>query len=253
MTLIFSLLVFLIGAILGSFLNVLIDRLPRQKTILFGRSKCESCHRILAPQDLIPIVSYLMLSGRCRYCHAKIPQRLLLVEVVSGFLASSLFLYATYAGLSPLLFIFLLIIMLCFEGVFFADTAYGIIPDEFIISIIGSTLFLLILENIALIPMHFLAGVGSFLLFLILYIITRGRGMGAGDVKLAFAVGLFLGFPLIVVGLYVAFLTGAFVSLILVVMGLKKMRGGTIAFGPFLSIGTTIGFFFGTRILNLFL
>ncbi len=250
---VFSLFTFLIGAILGSFLNVLIDRLPRQKTVLFGRSRCESCHRILAARDLIPIISYLALSGHCRYCHAKIPQRLLVVEIASGILASSLFLYTTYMNLPPLIFIPLLIIMLSFLGIFFADMTYGVIPDEFIVAIIGSSLFLLILENNALIVNHFFAGVGSFLLFLVLHIITRGRGMGFGDVKLALALGLFLGFPLIIVGLYAAFLTGSLVSLILVAMGLKKMRGGTIAFGPFLSIGAFVGYFFGTKIINFFL
>lgn len=142
--------------------------------------------------------------------------------------------------------------MLCFLGIFFTDFTYGIIPDEFIITIVFSTILLSVLSAPNLIPRHFLVGLVSFILFLSLYAATRGRGMGLGDVKLAGAIGFFLGFPSVIVGIYVAFLTALLVSMILILMGFKKLKGGTIAFGPFLSMGAVIGYFFGIRILALF-
>lgn len=249
---VFLLLIFFAGTLFGSFLNVLIDRLPRGESVFKGRSKCESCHKSLLPQDLIPIVSFLSLSGRCRLCHAKIPSRLPIIETASGVIASVLFIYGIYANLPLVLSVFLFIIILSFLGVFFTDFIYGIIPDEFIVSIIFSTIFLLSLSAPDKIPQHFLVGLVSFLLFLGLYAATRGRGMGFGDVKLVAAIGFFLGFPNVIVGIYAAFLTAMLVSIILILAGLKKFRGSTIAFGPFLSIGAVIGYFLGIRILGLF-
>lgn len=247
------LIIFLLGVSFGSFLNVLIDRLPKEKSVFSGRSKCESCHRILKPQDLVPIISYIILRGRCRYCHAKIPIRMLLVELSSGFLALGIFFYVINTNISPSFAFFLFVITLCLLGIFFSDLEYGIIPDEFVATIVGASAFLVILEKPNFLPEHFLVGILSFLLFFALYTFTRGRGMGFGDVKLASAIGFFLGFPNIIIGMYVAFLTAMIVSIILILMGRKKFKGGTIAFGPFLSIGALVGYFFGTRILMLIL
>src|SRR3989338_671989 len=140
-------------------------------------------------------------------------------------------------------------------GIFFADFSYGIIPVEFVAMIILSSLFLLIsypqnlFQNLIV---NIITGFLVFSFFLVIFLLTRGRGMGFGDVKLSFAIGLFLGFPKTIVALYVAFLTGMFISIILVLLGKKKLRGDSIAFGPFLVIGAVIGYFFGIQILNLF-
>ena len=252
MAFILPIIIFGAGTIFGSFLNVLIDRLPASESVFKPRSRCESCRKSISPKDLVPIISFLSLSGRCRYCHAKIPVRLPLVEVVSGIIASALFLYALNTNLSPVLSVILFIIMLCFLGIFFTDLTYGIIPDEFIIAITCSIILLLVLSAPNLIPQHFFVGLVSLLLFLSLYAATRGRGFGFGDVKLMGAIGFFLGFPSIIVGTYVAFLTALLVSMILILMGLKKLKGSTIAFGPFLSVGAVVGYFFGSQILALF-
>jgi leader peptidase (prepilin peptidase)/N-methyltransferase len=251
--LLFLFAVFFAGAALGSFLNVLIDRLPRNEPIVQGRSKCASCRKTLKLLDLIPIFSYLWLLGRCRYCHAVIPLRILLVEVLGAILALILFLLILSAGISLLYAIFLFVIILSFLGIFFADFEYGIIPDEFVIAIALSSLFFLIMEKPYMLAQNFLVGIISFLLFFSIYSVTSGRGMGFGDVKLAGAIGLFLGFPNIIVGTYAAFLTALCFSIILILTGKKKLRGGTIAFGPFLSIGAVTGYFFGPQILNIFI
>ena len=253
MLIVYIFIIFLVGASFGSFLNVLIDRLPRGESVFRGRSKCESCHKDLAARDLIPIISYFALSGRCRYCHTKIPKRLPIVEIGSASIASALFLYSINTNLPPILPVLLFVIILSFLGIFFTDLAYGIIPDELTIAIIISAIPLLILSKPNLLPQHFLVGIISLLLFLGLYVLTHGRGMGAGDVKLAGAIGFFLGFPKIIIGFYVAFLTAMIVSIILILMSRKKLKGDTIAFGPFLSIGAVAGYFLGIRILDLFL
>lgn len=252
MLILFVLIAFFAGSALGSFLSVLVDRFPRGETVIRGRSKCEHCHRVLSAQDLIPIFSYLMLSGKCRYCRAKIPFRLFAVEAVCGILTASLFAYSYVFNIPIIQPLYLLIVFFCLFGIFLTDYISGIIPDEFVIAIILATLiFLGISERTLLIP-NLLSALGAFCLFMAILLATRGRGMGAGDVKLSFALGLFLGFPNIIVGLYTAFLTAAGVSLILILAGKKKLRGDTIAFGPFLVAGSVAVYFLGGRILTLF-
>ncbi|OGH17032.1 MAG: hypothetical protein A3C30_02155 [Candidatus Levybacteria bacterium RIFCSPHIGHO2_02_FULL_40_18] len=250
-----SLFAFVFGACLGSFLGVLVDRASTGEQVLRGRSKCEHCRKVLETRDLIPIVSYVLLKGRCRHCNSKIPLRVLLIEVTGGMIASGLFLYAYFTGLNIIELILLLAVFFSLVGIFFADFSYGIIPDEFVATIILSSLFLLIsypqnlFQNLIV---NIITGFLVFSFFLVIFLLTRGRGMGFGDVKLSFAIGLFLGFPKTIVALYVAFLTGMFISIILVLLGKKKLRGDSIAFGPFLVIGAVIGYFFGIQILNLF-
>lgn len=268
--------IFILGICIGSFLNVLIDRLPFYKSPLKGRSKCDFCRKTLAPVDLIPIISYLMLKGRCRYCHKKLSWQYPLVEIFTGlmfvfiyiyqvkisnyeFLISHQFLNALNLSVLksyfPLLFIFS-----SFLVIFISDLKYQIIPDEMLVviivgiigykissgvcpDIIRTGMFLNdgILDNLLT---TILSGFGAGLFFLLIYLITRGKGMGFGDVKLAPLLGLFLSYPKIIVALYLAFLTGAAVSIILVLLGKKGLKQ-TIAFGPFLLIGTSISFFWG--------
>ena len=246
------LIVFFTGAALGSFLGVLVDRLPRGESVLFGRSKCEKCKSELTFLDLIPVVSYILLSGKCRTCHVKIPVHLFLFEMLSGFSAVALLLYSQTLGLSIIETVFLAVVLFCLAGIFFADTLSGIIPDQFVAVLIITVLFFIGFTDSSALPWYIITAIFSSGLFLALYLVTKGRGMGFGDVKFAFAMGLILGFPLILVGLYTAFLTATAISLILVLAGRKKLHGGTIAFGPFLVAGTIAAYLFGRQILNLF-
>ena len=253
MLILFVFIAFIAGSALGSFLGVLVDRFPRGEQVLGGHSRCEKCKKALSPTDLVPIFSYIALSGRCRYCHAKIPIRLFYIEIITGLLVSSFFFYAYFTNLPPIVFVLLLLSFLSLLGIFLADSIYGIIPDEFIAAIIVSSLFLLLLSNPGSLVQNFITGIACFTLFLALYLVTRGKGMGFGDVKFAFALGFFLGFPKVVIGLYAAFLTAAIVSIILILIGRKKLRGDTIVFGPFLAAGTVFAYFFGEKIIKLFL
>ncbi len=246
------LITFIFGATVGSFLNVVIDRLSTGRSIIYGRSYCEGCRKTLKAYDLLPIVSYLVLRGKCRYCKAKIPLRILIVETLSALTFASIYLSIVTASISLLPGIFLGIIIYSFIGIFFADLEYGIIPDFLVIVSTVSSLLYLLSSNGLVIP-HLIAGFATLAFFLLLFVITKGRGMGLGDVKLSFMLGFFLGFPSIIVALYLAFLTGAGVSIILVVWKKIRFLGGTIPFGPFLVGSAIIAYFFGTTIIQRFL
>ncbi|MBI2616824.1 prepilin peptidase [Candidatus Gottesmanbacteria bacterium] len=252
-----SAIVFFIGTLIGSFLNVVIDRIPANRSIIRGRSHCDFCKHVLGPRDLVPIISFLLLRGRCRFCHKKISVQYPLVELFTG----SLFLgvFATYVTSQYLsvkgLFIQLLpswVLISCFIVIFVTDLKYTLIPDEVII-LSGIAAFILIggsgdgraiWENLVS------GGIFS-LIFFFLFFITRGKGMGFGDVKLSFVLGLILGLPRIIIAFYLSFLTGAIVSLILLLQGKKKLKS-TIPFGPFLVVGTVIAYVWGDTLWVLF-
>lgn len=257
-------IIFILGICVGSFLNVLADRLPREKSIIKGRSHCEKCKKTLKWNDLIPLFSFLMLKGKCRYCETKLSPYYLTVELITGilFVITALFAvnnfqsvfnfqFLNFQLLIPL--IYYLFIISSLIVVFFADLKYGIIPDKIIFpTIIASSLYLLIYHSSFIINYLFSA-VGAGLFFLVLFAGTKGRGMGFGDVKFAFLMGLILGFPKIIVSLYIAFLTGAIAGIILIIWRRKKIFGTSIPFGPFLVLGTLVTVFFGNFILQNFL
>ena len=246
------LIIFVFGAVVGSFLNVVIDRLSTGRSIVYGRSYCEHCRKTLKPYDLLPVISYLLLRGRCRYCKAHIPVRILIVEILSALTFSALYLSVLSATVSLFAGAFLGIIILSFIGIFFADLEYGIIPDFLVAASTFSSIFYLAVTGESILN-HLLVGFVTLSFFLLLFAIIRGRGMGLGDVKLSFMLGFFLGFPSIIVALYSAFLTGAGVSIILVVWKKIRFMGGTIPFGPFLVASALLAYFFGTVIINRFL
>lgn len=243
-----GLVLFLFGTTLGSFLNVLIDRFSTGRSVVSGRSYCEHCKKTLSSVELIPLVSFLLQKGKCKHCSAKIPPRLLIIEFLIGLLLPLLYIYQQQISISPQSIIFLGVIATFLIGIFFADLDYGLIPDKMVIVIFFSAIFYLFSINAPLLN-HMLSGLGALLFFLMLFIVTKGKGMGFGDVKLSFVLGLLLGFPLIVFCLYLAFLTGAAVSIILVIWKKLRFFGGTIPFGPFLAASAIFALFFGEKII----
>lgn len=251
-------LLFFLGLFLGSFLLVVIDRLPQKKSVLRGRSHCEFCGHTLSAFDLFPVVSYLLLRGKCRYCHHTLSLRYPVYELITGLLyALTPFLLAidmnalfTYQTILLLLFTLYTISVLLL--VFAIDLKMGIIPFVIVLpASVITILYLLVLSPVS-IPGNILTACVSAGFFLFIHLLTRGRGMGFGDVVLAGYFGLLLGFPLIVPALYTAFLTGAGVSLILILSGRKKLKGSTIPFGPFLVLGAYISYFFGDALFTVF-
>lgn len=246
--------IFVLGLFVGSFLNVLIDRFPKGESVIKGRSHCEKCKKTLRWYDLIPVLSFIFLKGKCRYCGTSLSLYYPMTELTTGVLFAGVFLFVGGQNInfiSIIIVIYYLFITSSLIVIFFADLKYGIIPDKIIFPAIFVSLVYLILNTYYLIPI--LSALGASLFFLLLFLVTRGRGMGFGDVKFAFLMGLILGFPNIVVALYTAFLTGAAVGIILILWRRKRIRGATIPFGPFLVLGTLMSILFGDQLSQNFL
>lgn len=243
-------IIFLLGLSIGSFLNVLIDRLPNGESIWWDRSHCDSCRKTLSWYDLIPVVSFIILQRKCRSCHKKISWQYPLVELSTGliflFTSVSMIRIISTGFIAPHL-IYYLALSGSLLAIFVTDFKYRIIPDQILIFLTVLTLVYQFIYFPQLIKDNLISGIISLLFFLMLVIITRGKGMGLGDVKLAFVMGLSLGFPKIIVALYLSFLTGALVSLILILTHKKSMKS-TIAFGPFLICATFVSLFFGATL-----
>lgn len=239
--------VFILGLAIGSFLNVAIDRLPKDETVIKGRSYCDFCRHQLAWYDLIPIISFLLLGRKCRYCHAFLSWQYPLVELTTGtlflFTYTSLNRYIEATSFLPTLLYYLIIIS-GLVAIFSTDLKYRIIPDQVIIVLICASLLFQVIFQKELLWTNLVSGFIVFFLFFILILMTKGKGMGFGDAKFAFLMGIILGFPTIIVAIYLSFLTGAVFSLILIISGKKKMKS-TIPFGPFLVICTWVSLFYG--------
>ncbi|HSW47759.1 MAG TPA: prepilin peptidase [Candidatus Saccharimonadales bacterium] len=253
-------LVFLFGLFIGSFLNVIVDRSSSGENPLKGRSHCDSCKHVLTAHDLIPVVSFVLLNGKCRYCRHDMSVYYPLVEVITGLIFALVAYFVinlnpVYAeGSINMLFFslfFYLFLTSILVVIFLTDLKFGIIPFNFVLIGLVATIFLHILWPVpgVTIQNYFLSGTGLFLFFLLIFLITRGKGMGFGDVVYSFLMGFILGYPGVIVGFYIAVLTGAIIPLVILGLKHKKIRGATIPFGPFLVTGTFISMFWGDSII----
>jgi len=233
------------GLAIGSFLNVLIDRLPRGESVVWGRSKCDHCKKPLRWWELIPVISFLLLGGRCNRCHKKLSIQYSLVEGITAIG----FAYVGFISVSPVILVLTLIVLCSLVVIFFSDWKYQIIPDSMVI--LGSIAAVVLAAQLStpVLVSRIAIGILCSLFFGALWLVTRGRGMGLGDVKLVFLLGVLLGYPGIIVALYVAFLTGAIVGVILV-LARKKSFKSSVAFGPFLVVGALVALIGQGYILN---
>ncbi len=210
-----------------------------------GRSFCPNCKHILVWSDLIPVLSFFLLGRKCRYCQKPISWQYPLVEVATGLLFSFIF----YSGASQSEEIAFRMVISCFLIVIFVyDLKHYLIPDKVVYpAIILSVIWLAIFgENIL---SYFYSAVLAAGFFLFFVLISKGKWMGIGDIKLGFLMGLFLGWPGILTALFLAFLFGALIGLTLVFSGRKKISS-EVPFGPFLVFGTFISLFWGKDIVN---
>jgi len=272
MILLLSLIFFVLGLIIGSFLNVVILRLNTARS-LGGRSACMSCYNKLSWYELIPLFSFLGLRGRCRNCKTKISIQYPLVEFTTGLIFASLFLRFSALGGSAfggqdLSFLFnpTFFITYIYYAVLFSiliviatyDLRHKIIPDKLslvfgVLAFIG--LFFFNVNNFPIFYWHlpsildFFSGIFIALPFALFWLISSGRWMGLGDAKLALGVGWLLGLAGALSGLVIAFWTGAIIGLFLII--LKKGYGmkSEIPFAPYLVLGAFLAFIFS---LNLF-
>lgn len=239
------LIIFFLGSVIGSFLTVVIDRLPQGKTFFRGRSQCDHCKHALSLSDLFPLLSYLFLKGKCRYCKKEISPHHFYQEIAVGLLFVIVYLAtistATLFTVVTLLeLVYRLSIVSALFVIFLIDFRHRIIPFSLVLFCCIVTLLFLILTQPLSLPIHILSAIGVFGFFFIIHLATKGKGMGFGDVMFAFAMGFILGFPTVVVSLYVAFLTGSVIALILI-LGRRKTLKSTVPFGPFLVLGTVLG------------
>lgn len=255
---------FTIGLAIGSFINVIIYRSIHKDSPLRGRSYCDNCKKQIAWYDNIPLISFIVLQQRCRYCKSPIPWQYPAVELITG--ALFVWWYAVgftffrlsaqpFSVIQPMFWLFIAVLFLI---IFFTDINYYIIPDSAVLllsfAVIGYRLLLTsrgIMREEDLF-FSFIAGVGAFLCFLLLFLITRGKGMGFGDVKLAFPLGMILGWPLAIVGFMAAFVVGAAVGVTLIFFGKKKLKAH-VPFGPFLIVGNLLALVWGEQLLSWYL
>jgi leader peptidase (prepilin peptidase) / N-methyltransferase len=242
--------IFLLGLIIGSFLNCVVFRLEKEESFLKGRSYCPNCRHQLTWLDLIPVFSFLFLGGKCRYCKKKISWQYPLVEISTAilFVLVAYFSFPDFLTTSYLLLTTSLLLV-----IFIFDLKHYIIPDGAIFSAIGIALVYDLLRSDLLGRSDLLiSAIGAALFFLAIFLISKGKWMGFGDVKLAFFMGLFLGFPKILVALFLAFLIGAIIGVCLIIFGKKKFSS-EVPFGPFLIIGTFLALFFGEKLITWYL
>ncbi len=259
-----SLILFALGTVVGSFLNVVIYRSVIEEDWVKGRSRCDHCRKTIAWYDNIPLLSFLLLKGRCRHCHEPISISHPVVEFLTGLLfvwwywGGSLFFQLTYAPFQTLQPLFWLAIGILLLILFFADALYMILPDV----VIGMLIVLTICYRVALVlsgimqPHDLLRAVMGMVLSVALFgglwLVTKGKGMGLGDVKLVGPLALLVGWPGVVVSLFLAFLLGALAGVGLIVAGKRKF-GQVIPFGPFLIIGCCLALIWGETLLSWYM
>jgi leader peptidase (prepilin peptidase)/N-methyltransferase len=234
----------LLGLVVSSFLNVCIDRLPEGESIVSPPSHCPFCGRRLAPFDLIPLLSYILLRGRCRYCGAPIPRRVLVVEAATGLLF--ILLWYRYG---PSLRLLLATLYTCFFIVIFViDLEHHLVLNRVIYpAIVVALLATPFTPDHGVVELLVGGALGFGLLFLIAF--AYPAGMGMGDVKLATFIGLVVGFPSIFVSLFLSFIAGGLVGGSLLLTG-RKGRKDPIPFAPFLIAGGMVAMLYGKEIID---
>ncbi|PIR40095.1 MAG: hypothetical protein COV33_01670 [Candidatus Zambryskibacteria bacterium CG10_big_fil_rev_8_21_14_0_10_34_34] len=274
----FGFIIFLFGAALGSFILVVANRYNTGLPFFKGRSICFSCNVQLKNKDLFPIFSFLSLKGKCRYCESKISKETLVVEILMGFLSviaalksgffgfdfsiihNSYFLIQNFLNFIILLSIFATILLISIY-----DLKHFIIPDSFLIALFIFSLFyvLLLATGYWLLATNFLSAVLLALPFLLIFLIFKGRWLGFGDVKYILVLGFFLGFVEGLSAVILSFWIGAVFSLIALSLKYFKLHlnlpllrnnftiKSEIPFGPFLSTGIIISFYFSLDIFQI--
>lgn len=214
------------GLLFGSAANAIIDRLPRKESWLSGRSHCDKCKHELSWKDLIPVFSYLSLKGKCRYCHSPISTRNLIVELAMA---------TGFALIGPMWLMLIIFWLTVIIAVMDWET---MLVSELLVAIWGIVVILSHLSNLN--DLSYLVGlaVGISLIGGI-WLVSRGRAMGFGDVEIAAVMGFWLGWPNIFWAMEVAFVSGAAVGLLQILRHKNKLKG-RIAFGTFLIIGSWV-------------
>ena len=256
--------IFLLGTIIGSFLNVVIYRFNTGRTMVRGRSICMTCNRTLRWYELIPILSYVMQSGKCLRCKEVISHQYPIVEFVTGlvfvliayhFLPALFFVPFSYLFLVTFfVFIFSILIVISVY-----DIRHKVIPDKLVFIFIFFSFLSIFVNHINVGPLfvhpalsYLIAGPILAAPFALLWLVSRGKWMGLGDAKLMLGLGWILGLPLGFASVILSFWIGAIISLLIMFVARKKINLKTeIPFAPFLILGAFIVFLFSLDIFAL--
>ena len=246
------LIITVMGLVLGSFYNVCIYRIGRGESIVFPPSHCPHCGHKLKPKDLIPVLSYVLLKGRCRYCRDRISFRYPLVEIITAL--GILLLYSKYGiTLKFLAYVFLVSILIITA---FIDLDSQIIPNSLTaVGAVGGICFSSLGFTVSPVDavLGLSAGGGTLLIIAVIsLLILKKEGMGGGDIKLMGMIGLFLGWKMTLLALLFAVYSGGIISLFLLIFKKKKM-GQAIPFGPFIGLGTVIALIWGMPVLSWYM
>jgi leader peptidase (prepilin peptidase)/N-methyltransferase len=253
-----DLFIFILGLVMGSFLGALTYRMPRGISIISKtRSFCPNCKKTIEWYDNIPLVSYIVLAGRCRKCGKKISVREPLIEVLSGttfllvytslsncrfmFTGSMLCTWGNTLGIFAYPLFLLLSTVLVFILIY--DTENMIIPDAAVLTVFAVFSLFLIFFRPDMLYVNLLSALFIAYILIILHFVTKGRGMGLGDAKLALMGGVILGWPGSLFWLFLSFVIGAIVGIIMIVTH-KASLGKQIPFGPFLVVSLFIALIF---------
>ncbi len=246
---------FLFGSIVGSFLNVCIYRMPRDFSIVSPSSRCPSCNTPIRPYDNIPLISFLILGGRCRYCKARISLRYPVIEALNGLLYVSALWRFGLGWYTPVLFAFCSAMIV----ITFIDIDFQIIPD--VITLPGIAIGLVAASMILPDPFDRASLLGfkeaaigllsGGALFYLIALLSKG-GMGGGDIKMMAMVGAFLGWKGMLLTTFAGSLAGSLIGIFLMVFK-GKGRKTKIPFGPFLAMGAILSLFYGHEIISFYL
>ena len=237
--------IFSFGLVVGSFANVCIYRLPKKESVVVPRSHCPACHSTLRPLDNIPLISYLILGGKCRNCAIRISLIYPTIEAITALLM--------LAGLlrfgASLEFFVYALVATSLVIITAIDIKHQIIPDVITIPGIAFGLIVGICTigyNDSLLGLFLGSG-----LFYLLAVLSNG-GMGGGDIKYIAAIGALLGWQKVLLVIFIGAFLGSIVGLFLIIIQ-KKSRKSTIPFGPFLAVGTLITLFYGNSLIRVYL
>ncbi len=244
----FSLSAVILSLIVGSFLNVVILRLEKGEGFVGGRSYCVHCRKTLRWIDLIPVVSFLLLAGRCRYCKKRISLQYPLVEIATGILFFLIFQKLFAVNIFEMLALWYIAGSLVV--IFVYDLRNYIIPDKVLFpAIVVAFLYQAVFHGDYFIHNVIFAAIVATGFFLAIFLVSKGKWMGFGDVKLAVLLGLILGFPNILAGLFLAFASGAVAGVFSILLKGKGLKS-EMPFAPFLIFGTMIAYFWGPQLIQ---
>ena len=246
-----GMIIFVIGLVIGSFSNVCIYRIPRNESLVSPGSHCPQCNKPIPFYDNIPVISYILLKGKCRYCGQPIPLQYPIVELATGLFYLALYLFY---GLQLITIIYMILCTLLII-ISFIDLKERIIPDVLSLPFIAIgfivSFFLRTLSPIDSL-LGILAGGGSLLIIAIAgtYLFKK-EAMGGGDIKLAAMIGAFLGWQLTLLSLFLGFFLGSIIGVIVLII--NKGKSDIVPFGPFIALGAMLSIFWGQAIIFWYL